>query len=343
MNDIDNSDKTNSGFYNIITFYGGAFMMMEETLQYFGLKEDPFDNNPEKLELYCPGLLNEEHYSYFVNLIKEGESDLYVLSGDKGTGKTSMLLLLQRQLISEGYAVVYLKNIYSSYKKLVAAIVKKLNKIDTHGSKALYAFLDILKVSAGNNQKTVIIIDNANHYGLNLLEHFYVLFTHTNDRSYRKSFNNILIYGGDGLCDRSRIIKKMGVEYSTYNLLFHDEITSYIENRFKAVGDNSKLADLLLPYSDHIHCLSMGYPQKINKICSDIFDIAARKNQKQITPDIIDKIIKDNGYNEGINWLDRKKNIKLKTPDNISSIYDQYFDVKYTKNEISQTEVTEKQ
>lgn len=299
--------------------------MMEETLEYLGLNEDPFDNDPTKLNLFFSAYSHQETYGYFIKSIKKGESDLYALSGEKGTGKTSMLLLLQKQLKEDGHTVVYLKDRYSSYLKFVEAIVEKLTGLQTHGSQALNSLLENLETVKDKNHRTVIIIDNADSYDISLLQHFYIFISETNFQS----FDNILVYcGDDGFYKYARIIDKMGMHFSTYNMLAPDETKDYIEYRFKAAGDNSNLADLLLPYFDHIKWLSSACPQKINKICSDIFDIASRKNQKEITPDIMDKIIKDNGHNEGLKWLDWAEDIKLKKQSDISIKFDNYLSVK---------------
>lgn len=258
--------------------------------QYFGFKEAPFSIAPDPRYLYMTAQHREAlaHLVYGLN----SEGGCILLTGEVGTGKTTICRCLLEQ-VPEQAKVALVLNPKVSEVELLETICDelKISYPDTDNSLKTYTdkIYDFLIDSNRKNEKTVLIIDEAQNLSSDVLEQLRLL---TNLETNQRKLLQIIILGQPELLDilaRTEMRQLAQRITARFHLqpLTKDEVKAYVSHRLAVAGQNVQLfpeSSIKLLYK-----LSNGVPRLINVLCDRSLLGAYVENQHSVSPNIIKK------------------------------------------------------
>src|SRR6266850_3981525 len=139
-------------------------------LTFYGLKERPFNASPDPRFLcLTPG--HREALAQLVYSVRENRGFL-VLTGEVGTGKTTLLHALLQRLDGSKTAVAYVFNTTLRFDGLLEYVLEELGVPTSHCSPAqrLLALRRLLLERRHAGQRTVLILDEAQNFDVATLE-----------------------------------------------------------------------------------------------------------------------------------------------------------------------------
>lgn len=240
--------------------------------EYFGFKEAPFSIAPDPRYLY----MTAQHREALAHLVYGLNSDggCILLTGEVGTGKTTICRCLLEQIPDQANVALVL-NPKLSEIELLETICDELNisypDSATHTANSLKTYTDriyeFLIRSNQNNEKTVLIIDEAQNLDSKVLEQLRLL---TNLETNQRKLLQIIILGQPELLD---ILAKPEMRQLAQRITarFHlqpltkTEVKAYVSHRLAVAGQNIQLFpenSIKLLYK-----LSNGIPRLINILC----------------------------------------------------------------------------
>ncbi|MBN2280596.1 MAG: AAA family ATPase [Candidatus Marinimicrobia bacterium] len=251
-------------------------------LNYWKLKDKPFENTPNPRFLYH----SSKHDEAFVRLVYAINSlkGAAMLSGDYGCGKTLLMHTLIQQLPADKFNIAYLTNPRWSAIELIKEILYQL-KVETSSTDRadlLHQLYDYLIETFGQGKHTIVIIDEAQSIEqMETLEELRMLLNFQfNDRFLL----TLLLIGQPELKEMVRNIPQLDQRIAVrYHLKKFNsgETKDYIYYRLQVAGNKYRL------FSDQaiqqIYEYSDGTPRKINNICdlSLLLGFGQRVNQIQ--------------------------------------------------------------
>ena len=235
---------------------------------YFGLTESPFALTPDPRFLF----LSRRHREALAHLLfgMGDKGGFVLLTGEVGTGKTTLCRSLLEQ-VPEGVEIALVLNPKQTSLELMASICDELKVSYPNPAQSLKVLIDhlnrhLLDIHA-KGQRTVVIIDEAQNLGIEVLEQVRLL---TNLETTTRKLLQILLIGQpelQGMMARPEL-RQLGQRITArYHLapLLPEETAAYIEHRLEVAGCKRPLftrRTLRL-----IHRLSGGVPRLINTIC----------------------------------------------------------------------------
>ncbi len=258
--------------------------------EYFGFKEAPFSIAPDPRYLYMTAQHREAlaHLVYGLN----SEGGCILLTGEVGTGKTTICRCLLEQIPDRANVALVL-NPKVSEIELLETICDELHISypDTDNSVKTYTdrIYEFLIGSNRKNEKTVLIIDEAQNLSSKVLEQLRLL---TNLETNQRKLLQIIVLGQPELLDilaraemrqlAQRITARFHLQPLTKN-----EVKAYVTHRLAVSGQNIQLfpeSSIKLLYK-----LSDGVPRLINIICDRALLGAYVESQYAVHPPIIKK------------------------------------------------------
>jgi general secretion pathway protein A len=236
--------------------------------QYFGFSELPFTIAPNPRYLY----LSEQHREALASLLYGINSNggFVLLTGDVGTGKTTVCRCLLEQL-PEHAEVAFILNPKYSITELLEAICDELKISYQHSAHRIKGYIDALNAhlleSHARGINTVLIIDEAQNLSFDVLEQIRLL---TNlETSSQKLLQIILIGQPELLATLARPeLRQLNQRITArYHLkaLSREELSAYVGHRL-AVG--GRAAPLFTRAAlRRLHRLTGGVPRMVNIIC----------------------------------------------------------------------------
>ncbi|WP_038247297.1 ExeA family protein [Ghiorsea bivora] len=234
---------------------------------YFGFTEKPFTIAPNPKYLFMSARHKEALAHMLYGL--QGEGGVMVLTGEVGTGKTTICKHLLEQ-IPEHTDIAYIINPKQSETEILASLCDELHIrcADTHSIKSLTDALNQYLLEAySKGRHTVLIIDEAQNLEISVLEQLRLL---TNLETNDKKLLKIMLLGQPELVDilNRKDLRQLAQRVtSRYHLtpLHKDELVAYVHHRLSIAGANNQelfpkpVLDLLFEYSG-------GIPRLINLI-----------------------------------------------------------------------------
>ena len=142
---------------------------------FFGLSENPFNLSPDPAFLYR----SPQHEEALANLTYgvESRKGFIVLTGEVGTGKTTLLECLRDHLQQQDVLFAFLFNSRLTVDQFYELVAYDLNLSCPGDSKAkvLLALQQVLLQRAARNATTVLIVDEAHDLDWDLLEEIRML------------------------------------------------------------------------------------------------------------------------------------------------------------------------
>ena len=259
-------------------------------LDYWGLRGKPFENVPDPESFY----LSESH-SWALNLlgyaIREHKTAA-LLTGEYGTGKTTMIRVLLGQLDLQNYCTILINYPLVEGEALFRHILEQMGaELEEPADKSnLYArlgecFLD----NAGKGLHNLLILDEAQSLPLDSLydELRLLLNYQLNDRNLL----TLLMVGQDDLWNRVSQMPQLADRFAVKCRLQEldlEQTTTYVRHRLEHFdGDPAVFSDAALKL---IHESSKGIPRRINNLCDLALLMGFQRELKVVDPSIVKAI-----------------------------------------------------
>jgi len=263
--------------------------------QYFGLREAPFNISPDPDFLFLSASHREAlaQISYGIN----GRKGFIVLTGEVGTGKTTLIRSLLNQVGANTYTALIFNNVASA-RDLMRYICEdfgiagvKSYRQDIHDYVvSLNEFL-LEKYQGGEN--CALIIDEAQNLSLDVLESVRLL---SNFETSKDKLLQILLVGQPELSDRlnssdlRQLKQRVTLRYRLRNLGL-TETGEYIGNRLKIAGGDP--AVFTVKSVETIYAYSNGIPRVINVLCDNGLLTAFALGRRVVDTSMIREVAED--------------------------------------------------
>jgi general secretion pathway protein A len=236
-------------------------------LEYYGLKEPPFNITPNPRFLFFSAK-HREAFNHLLYGIRERKGFVQ-LTGEVGAGKTTLCRALLEQL-GPSFSTALILNPVLDTDQLVKAIAMELN-LQVKGMDRLETVAEInrfLLQQVEHGKDTVLIIDEAQDLTRELLEQVRLL---SNLETDERKLLQIVLMGQPELRDRlnehglRQLRQRITIRYHL-NPLRSNEIGPYVQHRLQVSGANGA-PYFTPPALWRIYNYSKGIPRLINAIC----------------------------------------------------------------------------
>jgi general secretion pathway protein A len=261
---------------------------------FFGLTGNPFSLSPDPAFLYR----SVQHEEALANLIYgvQSHKGFIVLTGEVGTGKTTMLECLRDFLASQRLTFASLYNSRLSVDQFFEMIAYDLDLRCERTSKTevLFALNSLLLNQADQGRTTVLIVDEAHNLEWEVLEEIRLL---GNLESRRGKLIQVILAGQPEL-DRKleapnlRQLKQRIVLRCNLEPFSAEDTAQYINTRMEKAGmpDQTVFTPELLA---EIHLRAQGIPRLINAVCDNLLLTCFAVEGKVANVGMLDEVSKD--------------------------------------------------
>lgn len=261
---------------------------------FFGFSESPFSLSPDPAFLYR----SEQHEEALANLIYgvQARKGFIVLSGEVGTGKTTMLECLRDYLESQYIEFAFLFNSRINVEQFFEMIAYDLDLPCTRTSKTevLFALNDLLVQQTQGGRTVVLIVDEAHNLDWDVLEEIRLLGNLEN----RNGKLLQIVLAGQPELDRKldapnlrqlkqRIVLRCNLQPFTLR-----DALEYMQSRLERAGmpEQTIFSEELLA---EIHLRAQGIPRVINALCDNLLLTAFSMESKICTVEMLDEVCRD--------------------------------------------------
>jgi general secretion pathway protein A len=263
--------------------------------EHFGFRESPFSASPSSRFFYT----NDQYQEALANLRYgiEWKKGLIVMTGEVGTGKTTLLGRTMRGLEATTHPVFVSYN-HLTYAELLRLISKELGL--TGDGQDQFATVEQLRECLMAQHKrghiVALLIDEAQSLSDEMFEDIRFL---SNFEAQQEKLLQIVLTGQPELERRLdelnlRNIKQRVVVHCRLAPLKDDEVGRYIETRLQQAGYDGK--DLFPRDAvDQIALCSAGIPRLINIVCDNALLLAYAQSENKVTTEMIHEVARDLG------------------------------------------------
>jgi general secretion pathway protein A len=261
---------------------------------FFGFSESPFSLSPDPAFFYR----SEQHEEALANLVYgvQARKGFIVLSGEVGTGKTTMLECLRDYLEAQYIEFAFLFNSRINPEQFFEMIAYDLDLPCSRTSKTevLFALNQLLVEQAQEGRTVVLIVDEAHNLDWDVLEEIRLLGNLEN----RNGKLLQIILAGQPELDRKldapnlrqlkqRIVLRCNLQPFTLR-----DAVEYMESRLATAGmpEQGIFSEEMMA---EIHLRSQGIPRLINAICDNMLLSAFAQETKSCTIEMLDEVCKD--------------------------------------------------
>jgi len=234
--------------------------------QFFGLREKPFSITPDPRYLY----LSQRHADALAHLIfgVSHSGGFIQLTGEVGTGKTTLVRTLFEQLPDEADVALIL-NPELSVTEFLTAILEEL-KAPLPADRSNKALIDALNAylldAHARGRRTIVIVDEAQNLAPRILEQVRLL---TNLETPKQKLLQIILIGQPELRellareDMRQLAQRITGRYHLEPLNL-DDTAKYVEHRLKVAGASG---GIFTPQAvKELYRQSEGIPRIINVV-----------------------------------------------------------------------------
>ncbi|MBV9226670.1 MAG: AAA family ATPase, partial [Acidobacteriaceae bacterium] len=253
---------------------------------YFGFSENPFNISPDPEFLYR----SPQHEEALANLIYgvRSRKGFIVLTGEVGTGKTTMLECLRDYLEIQRVEFAFIFNSRLTPDQFFEMMAYDFDLQCDRKSKPeiLVALNTLLIQQAERGRTSVLIVDEAHNLDWEVLEEIRLL----GNLETRQGKLLQIILAGQPELDRKldaanlRQLKQRIVLRCSLNPLSPEEVAAYIETRLARAGMPNQSVfppDVL----EEVYKRSRGIPRLINLLCDNLLVTAFAMEQRSATVD----------------------------------------------------------
>jgi type II secretory pathway predicted ATPase ExeA len=261
---------------------------------FFDLKKNPFNVNPDPTYLYLTPQMRQalEELRYGI----ETRKGLLLLTGDTGTGKTTLLNHLLLWLSHQHARTAFIFNSHLDSSQLFDFIFSEFEIPEKPQAKTnpLLAFNEWLLARHRCRELVVLIVDEAQGLPASVLEEIRML---SNMETPEEKLLQIVLAGQPELetklkrPDLRQLQQRIALRCKTARLTVR-ETHDYIEDRLHTAG--SKNASIFMPEAvESIHNYSRGTPRLINLLCENALINAYVEQQPRISSAFVDEAARE--------------------------------------------------
>src|ERR1700689_4130163 len=261
---------------------------------HFGLSAEAFSLSPDPAFFYR----SEQHEEALANLIYgvQSRKGFLVLTGEVGTGKTTMLECLRDFLESQHIEFAFLFNSRITSDQFFEMIAYDLNLKCQRTSKTevLFALNSLVVREADQGRTTVLIVDEAHNLEWEVLEEIRLLGNLEN----RQGKLLQIILSGQPELDRKldapnlrQLKQRIALRCNLQPFTLRDAV-EYMESRLEKAGlpKQTVFSEELMA---EIHLRSQGIPRVINAVCDNLLLTAFALESRVCSVDMLDEVCKD--------------------------------------------------
>ena len=260
---------------------------------YFGFSVSPFSVTPDPNFFYTNPVYQEAYANLRYGI--ESKKGFIVITGEVGTGKTTLLRKLMHNL--EGTIhTVFVFNTYLDFTELLRVILYDLGLAPEEPNKVtmLQELNDYLITQLKQGHIVTVLVDEAQNLSDEALEGLRLL---SNLETDQEKLIQIVLMGQPELqarLDRPslRQLKQRVALQCRLVPLKDEEVGPYIDFRLRAAGYKGK--DLFHPDALRLIAFySNGIPRLVNIICDNALLCAYARSQKTVSADMIKEVARD--------------------------------------------------
>jgi general secretion pathway protein A len=270
--------------------------------RHFGFTVKPFALTPDPAFLYA-----SRQHAMALTMLEyglESQAAFSLLTGDIGSGKTTLVRKLLRQL-GDQVAVGLISNTHGRFKSIHGWALSALGVAPKGESDiAVYeALVDSFVHGYAKGRRTLLIFDEAQNLSIEALEELRLL---SNVNSEKDLVLQILLVGQPEL--RAKLLRpeleqfaqRVSVDFHLRPLDRH-ETHAYICHRLEVAGGD---ADLFLPEAiEFMYARTNGVPRLLNQLGDFALVYAFADGRTTIDADLIAQVVRDRSAGQGSRML----------------------------------------
>jgi general secretion pathway protein A len=269
---------------------GGSRHQMYES--FFKLQKSPFGMNPDPNCLF----MTPSHREAFAGLLYaiSRRKGFVVLTGEAGTGKTSLLRALIRSADTAKFSVILTPRLNSDEFLELALLDFGVTDIPDAKSKRIFKLQQVLLELRLQGKAPVLMVDEAHTLSPEILEEIRLL---TNFETSEEKLLQIVLAGQSDLAatlnrhDLRQLKQRIEVRMDLKPLASTD-VGAYMRHRWSRAGGNGPL-----PFSVEAIALiaraSRGIPRLVNSICDNALLLAYAGEELLIGGKHIQQVLRD--------------------------------------------------
>ena len=258
---------------------------------YFGLKDNPFNVNPDPRYLFLTKEIEEALSGLMYGV--QNRKGFITLIGEVGTGKTTLINRLVDWLHQRRVRTAFLFNSRMNTNQLFDFILAEfgISCESQTKSQQLMKFNQWLLDRYRAGETTVLIVDEAQNLTYPVLEEIRLL---TNLETSTEKLLQIVLSGQQELEEKLKLpqlrqLRQRIMLRCKTTPLTKEQTHDYIAERLRIAGAGGEL--IFAPKTvETIHLYSMGIPRVINLLCEHSLINAYVEQQRPILPKIVEDV-----------------------------------------------------
>src|ERR1700739_3855262 len=259
---------------------------------FFGLKENPFNVNPDPRYLLLTTQI-EEALTRLMDGIQTRKGFI-TLTGEVGTGKTTLINRLLDWLHHRRARTAFLFNSRMNSSQLFDFILAEFDIQCESKSKSqqLLKLNHWLLERYRDGETVVLIIDEAQNLTYPVLEEIRLL---TNLETSTEKLLQIVLSGQPELEEKLKLpqlrqLRQRIMLRCKTAPLTKEQTHEYIAQRLKIAGASGSDAVFSVDAMDAVHLYSLGIPRVVNLLCEHSLVNAYVDQQRPVTPKIVEEV-----------------------------------------------------
>jgi type II secretory pathway predicted ATPase ExeA len=258
---------------------------------FYKLREKPFSLLPDPAFLY----VSSKHRKALAKL-RSGilnRAGMTVITGEIGSGKTTLIQHLVRELESE-VTIGLINNVHSRFDDLLGWVLQAfdIEVPDSSEAKLHGAFVNFVKDQATQGGRALLFIDETQNMPAAVLEELRLLMNINIDYP---AFEVVLVGQPElrGILeqpDMRQFAQRVAVEHHLQPL-DEEETGEYIQHRLVVAGGDAALFDT--EACDMIYQRSHGVPRLINSLCDTVLEYGFDQQRESIDGALVRDILND--------------------------------------------------
>jgi general secretion pathway protein A len=262
--------------------------------QFFGLERHPFNMTPDPAVLF----LTAQHKEALAGLTYAilGRKGFVVLTGDAGTGKTTLLSRVLQYLPAQRIrSSVILNSTLSPAEFLEMAMLDfGLTEIPRSKAQRIFKLQQFLTTGHAAGQISALVVDEAHKLSPEVLEEIRLL---GNFENAEDKLIQIILIGQNELThvlnrEDLRQFKQRVAVRLRLEALSKEEVGQYIQHRWTKAGGR-QLAPFAPAVVERIGACSRGIPRLINAVCDNALTLAFAKGESTVTLEHLTEVARD--------------------------------------------------
>jgi general secretion pathway protein A len=261
---------------------------------FFGLKESPFNVNPDPRFLYLTKPIEEALTGLMYGI--QTRKGFITLTGEVGTGKTTLINRLLDWLRHRRARTAFLFNSRMNTSQLLDFILAEFDIECESKSKSqrLMKLNQWLLDRYRAGETVVLIVDEAQNLTFPVLEEIRLL---TNLETSTEKLLQIVLSGQQELEDKLKLpqlrqLRQRIMLRCKTTALSKEEIQQYIHERLKTAGAGEE--PIFSPQAmDTVHLYSLGIPRVINLLCEHSLVNAFVDQERPIQPKTVEAVARE--------------------------------------------------